>query len=56
MLMGGLNNVKYYRLRTMSYLDIQKWKEAMKTLDFQQGIRGTYAYTNRLIRGSKGCG
>ena len=36
------------RLGTMLYLDIQKWKEARNTSEFQKDIRDTTMCTMRL--------
>ena len=43
------------RLGNMLYLDIQKGKEATKTENFQQQIRGTAAFMKRLMMATKGC-
>ena len=43
-------------LGTMLHLEIQKWKEAMKTLKFQKDIGGTTASMKRLDIDNKGCG
>ena len=41
---------------TMLYLEIQNWKEAMKTPNFQKDIGGTTACMKRLGIVTKGCG
>ena len=45
-----------YRLGTMLYPDIQKGKEAMNIVEFQQQVGGNVAYTKRLMIYTKGCG
>ena len=45
-----------YRLWTMLYIYIQKGKEAMKTVEFQQNIRGTEVCMKRIMISKKGCG
>ena len=51
-----MENVAYSRLRTMLHLEIQKYKEAMKTSNFQNGLGGTTACMKRLAIATKGCG
>ena len=43
-----LNNLVCYILVTLLYLDIQTGKEAMKVLEYQQGIRGG-SYCMKII-------
>ena len=50
-----INNVACYRLGTMPHLWIQKEKEVIKTLKFQQQIGGTAACMKRLMMATKGC-
>ena len=40
----------------MLYLEIQKLKEAMNSLGFQQHIGGTYYCMKRITKAAKGCG
>ena len=51
-----MNNSECSRLGTMLHLEIQKGKEAMKTLEFQKYFQGTAVCMNRLLIASKGCG
>ena len=51
-----INNVDCSRLGTMLHLEIQKAKEAMKTLTFQKDIRVNSALMKRLMMATKGCG
>ena len=50
-----MNNMECTRLGTMLYLDIQKWKENMKTSEFQKNLGVTAACMNRLAMAAKGC-
>ena len=49
-----MNNVAFSRLGEMLHLDIQKWKEAMKTSKFQKYLGGTTVCMNRLAMATKG--
>ena len=40
----------------MLYLHIQKWKEAIKTSDFQQYIGGVTACMEIIMKATEGCG
>ena len=40
----------------MFYLDIQKFKKAMNTLEFKQGIGGTATCMKIIIKAAKECG
>ena len=50
-----MKNVACSRLGKMVHLDIQKGKEAMKTLGFQKDLGGTAVCMKRLAMDSKGC-
>ena len=51
-----MKNVACSRLGKMLHLDIQKLKEAMKTLICQKYLGGTAACMKRLMMATKGCG
>ena len=51
-----MNNVSCSRLGNMLHPDIQKWKEAMKTSEFQKYLGGTSVCMNILVMATKGCG
>ena len=51
-----MNNMACSRLGAMLHLDIQKYKEAMKTLEFQKYLGGTAVCMKRLTMATKVCG
>ena len=51
-----MKNVTCSRLGTIFHLEIQKGKEAMKTLEFQKDLGDTDACMNRLTIPTKWCG
>ena len=53
--MTEINNMVCSRLGTMLHLDIQKGKEAMKTLEFQKDLGGTAACMKKLSITTKWC-
>ena len=51
-----MKNVVCSRLGTMLHLEIQKWKEAMKTSNFQKCLGGSTTCMRRIAIFTKGCG
>ena len=50
-----MKNVACSRAGTMLHLEIQKWKEATKTSNFQKNLGGTAACMKIITMATKGC-